>query len=55
MCTDPSLRLGSSMDKEMSRSSAKKIFDVAMASELEEADLENIGVEELRAALRLLV
>ena len=43
------------MDKEMSRSSAKKIFDVAMASELEEVDLENIGVEELRAALRLLV
>ena len=43
------------MDKEMSRNSAKKIFDVAMASELEEADPENIGVEELKAALRVLV
>ena len=38
----------------MSRNSAKKRFDVTKAG-LEEADPENIGVEELKAALRVLV
>ena len=52
--TDPSLCLGSSIDKEMSRNLAKKIFDVAKV-EFEEADPDKIRAGELRAALRLLL
>ena len=52
--TNPSLRLGSSVDKEMSRNLAKNIFDVAKA-EFEEADLDKIRAGKLRVSLRPLV
>ena len=52
--TDPSLLLGSDMDKGMSAKLAKKVFDVAKA-DFEEADPDSIRAGELRASLEPLV
>ena len=52
--TNPTLRLRSSVDKEMSRNLAKNISDVAKA-EFEEADPNKIRAGELRVSLRLSV